>query len=134
MEPFTAEQPKPLLPILDRPVIAHQIEHMKGLGIGRVIVVVGHHGAPLASALGDGRGLGVELSYVEQLEPLGIAHALRAAERHVTGRFLLTLGDVFFVPTDLAAMVRTMDEGELAGVLVPCTAASSTSEAAAARR
>lgn len=120
MEPFSALYPKPLLPVLDRPVIAHQIAHMRALGVRDVVIVVGHLGNVISDTLGDGSALGVSIRYVEQGEPLGIAHALGKAERFVDRPFLLTLGDIFFVTRGeegLAPMVRAHDERRLAGVL-----------------
>ncbi len=120
MEPFSARYPKPLLPILDRPVIAHQIAQMTALGIRDVVVVVGHLGSAISETLCDGAALGVRLRYVEQGAPLGIAHALSKCESYVDRPFLLTLGDIYFESraTDgLAAMASARAQSGLAGVL-----------------
>jgi dTDP-glucose pyrophosphorylase len=120
MEPFSARYPKPLLPVLDRPVIAHQIAHMTALGVRDVVVVVGHLGSVISETLGDGSALGVRIRYVEQGEPLGIAHALGKAEPFVDRPFLLTLGDIFFVPRGddgLARMASLHRDADLDGVL-----------------
>ena len=114
--PFSARHPKPLLPVLDRPLIEHQLEALRALGVERVIVVIGHLGAEIVQHLGDGARLGVRVEYVEQEEMLGIAHALARVEPLVDRPMLVLLGDIFFVHDGLAEMLSMLDEGA-AGVL-----------------
>ena len=59
IQPFSDQAPKPLLPVLDRPLVAWQIEAMRSLGIEEILIVVGHLGHHLVKALGDGRDHGV---------------------------------------------------------------------------
>ena len=54
MYPFSERSPKPILPILNRPLLAHQIEVMRDTGISDIHIVVGHLGYQVASAFGDG--------------------------------------------------------------------------------
>jgi dTDP-glucose pyrophosphorylase len=104
MEPFGERYPKPILPICNKPLIVHQIELMRSLGIRDVVVLLGHRGFEIAKILGDGREFGVRIRYVEQLELLGIAHAVGRLEPYVDRPFLLFLGDIFFIPTNLRLM------------------------------
>ena len=66
MFPFSDQQPKPILPILNQPLIAHQIGVMRDLGLKDVYVVVGHLGYQIASVLGGGTDYGVNLHMVGQ--------------------------------------------------------------------
>ena len=104
MLPFTKRWPKPVLPILGKPLIRHQVEMMRSLGIEKVFVVIGHLGHEVVRALGDGVD-GVAVEYVEQTETLGIAHALAQLEGRLHGPFLLCLGDVYVVSSRLAEMM-----------------------------
>jgi len=79
--------------------------------------VIGHLGQQVVQALGDGSSLGVSLEYVEQPETLGIAHALGRLERHVQEPFLLFLGDVYFVSSELGAMMDLYGRDDVSGVL-----------------
>ncbi|HEB52849.1 MAG TPA: hypothetical protein ENI87_06315 [bacterium] len=117
MRPFSEHWPKPILPVLGKPLMAYQLEMMAGLGIRRVVVVVGHLGHEVVRALGDGSQWGVRIEYVEQEEMLGIAHAVSRLEAHVDRPFFLFLGDIFFVTENLAAMLTRFREGGLGGVL-----------------
>jgi len=118
MRPFSEHWPKPILPVLGKPLTAYQLEMMAALGIRRVVVVIGHLGHEVVSALGDGSRWGVSITYVEQEETLGIAHAVSRLEPHVDRPFFLFLGDIFFVTENLGDMVgRLRSEREVAGVL-----------------
>jgi NDP-sugar pyrophosphorylase family protein len=96
MNPFSDRSPKPMLPILNRPLLAHQIEVMRTAGITDVYIVVGFLGVIVASQLGGGAQYGVNLHFVEQQSTLGLAHAVGALESLIHGPFLLMLGDIFF--------------------------------------
>lgn len=117
IDPFNARYPKPLLPIVNRPILEHQVEQMKSVGVSDIVMVVGHLQEMIRDHFGDGSAFGVKIRYVEQKHALGIAHAAMQLERHVAGPFLLFLGDIFYVAKDLAAMVRAFESGGVDGVL-----------------
>lgn len=117
MRPFSERWPKPILPVLDKPLMAYQLEMMAAMGIRRVVVVIGHLGHEVVRALGDGSQYGVRIQYVEQEEMLGIAHAVSRLESHVDRPFFLFLGDIFFVTENLGEMVSRFRAGQLGGVL-----------------
>lgn len=117
IDPFNARYPKPLLPIANRPILEHQVEQMKSVGIQDIVIVVGHLQEMIREHFGDGSKLGVRIRYVEQKQALGIAHAAMQLEKHLSGAFLLFLGDIFYVAKDLAAMVRAYGSGGVDGVL-----------------
>ena len=94
IDPFNTHFPKPMLPILNRPIIEHQLDQMKAVGIREVIVVVGHLKEHIINHLGDGSRFGVAVRYVEQRSTLGIAHAVMQLEPHIDRHFLLYLGDI----------------------------------------
>lgn len=103
--------PKASLPVCNKPIIWHQIELMRSLGIEEVVVLIGHRGFEIAKLLGDGAQLGVKIQYVEQTESLGIAHAVGRLEPHLDCPFLLFLGDIFFSARNLGGMVtRFVDQ------------------------
>jgi dTDP-glucose pyrophosphorylase len=117
LQPFSERHPKPILPILGKPLLQYQIECLRELGVRRVIIVIGHLGFAIVRALGDGRALGVDIEYVDQGRTLGIAHAVSKLEPLVDRPFMLFLGDIFFVHDDLARMVAMLGEDGVRGVL-----------------
>jgi glucose-1-phosphate thymidylyltransferase len=96
MYPFSEQHPKPILPILNQPLIARQVAVMRDLGLTTIYVVVGHLGYQIAGVLGNGAALGVDLHLVGQENTLGLAHAIGGLEAYVQGPFLLMLGDIHF--------------------------------------
>jgi dTDP-glucose pyrophosphorylase len=117
MRPFSEHWPKPVLPVLGKPLMAYQLEMMAAMGIRKVVVVIGHLGHEVVRALGDGSRWGVSIQYVEQEEMLGIAHAVSRLESHVDRPFFLFLGDIFFVTENLRHMLDRFRAGNLGGVL-----------------
>ena len=117
MRPFSEHWPKPILPVLGKPLMAYQLEMMAGMGIRKVVVVVGHLGHEVVRALGDGSQWGVSIQYVEQEEMLGIAHAVGRLEAYVDRPFFLFLGDIFFVTENLDEMLERFQRDKLGGVL-----------------
>ena len=120
MRPFSEHWPKPILPVLGRPLMAYQLEMMAGLGIRHVVVVIGHLGHEVVRALGNGSEYGVEITYVEQEEMLGIAHAVSRLEPHVDRPFFLFLGDIFFATENLGSMVERFLDGRGIGGVLAC--------------
>ncbi len=117
IRPLSEHLPKPLLPILGKPLLQWQIEAMHDLGIRDVVIVIGHLGHHVVREFGDGRRLGVNLTYVEQEEMLGIAHAVAQLVPHVDRPFLLFLGDIFFETEDLSSMLELFARPDVHGVL-----------------
>jgi dTDP-glucose pyrophosphorylase len=115
--PFSDRHPKAILPVLGKPLLVHQIESLRDVGIRRVIVVIGHLGFEIVRALGDGSSFGVEISYIEQENTLGIAHAVGRLESEVSSPFLLLLGDIFFVHRGLGRMLELLGEDDVDAVL-----------------
>jgi len=112
MYPFSERSPKPILPILNRPLLTHQIEVMRDCGIADIHIVVGHLGYQVASRFGDGSQYGVRIHFVEQESTLGLAHAVGALETRVQLPFVLMLGDIYF---HLNAPLRPLIDEVLAG-------------------
>jgi dTDP-glucose pyrophosphorylase len=114
---FGEEYPKPLLPVCNRPILEHQIELMREHGITEIAVVVGHLKKKIVDYFGNGRDFGVTLEYVEQENPLGIAHAVGQLEGLMDRPFLLFLGDIFSVIPDLDRLLDRTRRDPQASVL-----------------
>lgn len=117
MGALSEHYPKPILPIANKPLLVHQIELLAGLGITDIVILIGYKGFHIAKVLGDGSRFGVRLQYVEQTQMLGIAHALGQMESVIDRPFLLFLGDIYFVPRDLRALLHVYESGRAGAVL-----------------
>ncbi len=99
--------PKPVLPVLNLPIVYHQMRLMEACGVRRVVIVVGHLGFEVARQIERLPSLGIEIEYVPQDQALGIAHSVGALESHIDSPFLLFLGDIYLHGPKLDRMLNT---------------------------
>ncbi|MCJ7586371.1 MAG: sugar phosphate nucleotidyltransferase, partial [Candidatus Aminicenantes bacterium] len=94
LRPLTFTQAKQLVPVANKPVLFYGIEALAEAGIKEIGIIVGETKQEIKDAAGTGDRWGVRLSYIEQDEPLGLAHAVMIAEPFL-GRdsFVMYLGD-----------------------------------------
>ncbi|MEO9174608.1 MAG: nucleotidyltransferase family protein, partial [Gaiellales bacterium] len=107
LRPLTLRTPKPMLPLVDRPLLAYMFDQLADAGVDRAILACGYLPAALVEHFGDGGDVasGLALEYVIEPEPLGTAGAARlAAAGRVHGTFLLLNGDILS-EHDLGALV-----------------------------
>ena len=93
---INSEVPKPMIPILNKPILLHQIEGLKRQGYTNYILIVGHLGHVIMDYFGDGSKYGVSIDYIVEEEPLGTAGALYYLKDKIDSDFLLLNGDVIF--------------------------------------
>ena len=95
LRPITHTSAKQLVPVANKPVLFYGIEAMAEAGIAEVgIIIAPETGDEIRSAAGDGSQFGVAITYIEQDEPLGLAHASLTAEPYLDGEpFVMYLGD-----------------------------------------
>src|ERR1700748_3622418 len=95
LRPMTYTSAKQLVPVANKPVLFYGIEAMAAAGITEVgIIIAPQTGAEIRAAAGDGQQFGVQITYIEQDAPLGLAHAvLTAAEFIGADPFVMYLGD-----------------------------------------
>ena len=95
LRPITHTSAKQLVPIANKPILYYVVEDMAAAGIKDIGVVVSpESGAEIEAALGDGSQFGVELTYILQAEPLGLAHCVLIANEFLgLDDFVMYLGD-----------------------------------------
>lgn len=76
LRPLTAEVPKPMLPVGDRPLMEHTIAQLRDAGIRRVSITTHYKADAIVRHFGDGKAFGVEICYVNEHRPLGTAGSL----------------------------------------------------------
>ena len=113
LRPLTHTGPKQLIPVANRPVIEYAIEDLREAGITDIAVILGNKGREEIQAhLGDGSAFGVDVTYVVQGNPLGIAHAVGCCREFVgDDDCVVYLGDNVLKQgiTDLVASFETGD-------------------------
>lgn len=103
MRPLTHSTPKPMLPVADRPLVAHTADSAIAAGADELVFVVGYEAETVRSYFGDSYG-GVPVSYATQDEQLGTAHAVRAAKGHIDGPFAVLNGDDLYDRGSIASL------------------------------
>ena len=95
LRPLTHTGPKQLLPIANRPMSEYCLDSIKETGITDVAIIIGGIGSnKVKEYYGNGKNFGVNITYIEQDEPRGIAHAIRLCKKFVSNeKFLVFLGD-----------------------------------------
>ncbi len=117
LRPMTANQPKPMLPVANRPIMEHVLRLLKRHGFAETIVTVQYLAAMVRNYFGDGEEFGMSLQYATEEMPLGTAGSVRnAADALRDESFLVISGDAL-TDMDLTAMVKYhKDNGALVTV------------------
>jgi mannose-1-phosphate guanylyltransferase len=104
LRPLTSRVPKPVVALAGRPFMSYMLEWLHRHGVDRAILSCGFLPDGVRAVLGDGSEWGVELTYVEEPQPLGTGGALKYAEDLLEERFFMLNGDVL-TDIDLSAQL-----------------------------
>jgi glucose-1-phosphate thymidylyltransferase len=105
LRPITYTTPKQLIPVANKPLVFYGLEAIAGAAITDVGIVVGRTAPAIKAAVGDGSRFGVKITYIEQDEPRGVAHAVAVSRDFLADdSFVLYLGDNF-IADGVAAIV-----------------------------
>ena len=106
LRPMTANQPKPLLPVVNKPIMEHVLRLLKRHGFAETVVTVQFLASLVRNYFGDGEDVGLSLTYATEETPLGTAGSVKNAEDGLrSGPFLVISGDAL-TDIDLSAMVQ----------------------------
>ncbi len=107
--PLTADTPKPLLPVGDKPILETIVEQCAAAGLKRFTFALAHQADQIRSHFGDGSRLGVEIDYLQEKKPLGTAGALSLLKKRETAPLLVMNGDLL-TKVDFGALLRFHSE------------------------
>ena len=95
LRPITHTSAKQLVPVANKPVLFYGLEAMAQAGITQVgLIIAPDTGDEIREAAGDGERFGLQVEYIEQEAPLGLAHAVKISESFMAGEpFVMYLGD-----------------------------------------
>ena len=104
LRPLTSNQPKPMLPMANRPMMEHVVLLLRQHGMTDIVVTVAFMANAIRTYFGDGSELGVRMVYATEETPLGTAGSVLNARDELDERFLVISGDVL-TDIDLGAVV-----------------------------
>ena len=94
LRPITHTSAKQLVPVANKPVLFYCLETLLEAGIDDIGIIVGETQQEIREAIGDGSRFGVKVTYIEQPDPLGLAHAVKISEDFLKDDdFVMFLGD-----------------------------------------
>src|SRR4028119_2177175 len=94
LRPLTSNRPKPLVPVLNKPIAQHIIEHLRRAGVTEIVVTLYYLAEEIQNYFGDGSDLGVRLIYSIEDTPLGTAGSVKKAEQYLKDdAFVIVSGD-----------------------------------------
>lgn len=94
LRPLTYTGNKHMLPIANKPMLMYGFDQMRASGIKQIGVILGPLQEGIVQALGDGSKFGINITYIEQPDPRGIAHAVLISRKFLEeSPFLVHLGD-----------------------------------------
>ena len=102
--PLTLTKPKPLLKVMNKEIIKHNLDALQGL-VSEVIIIVGFKKEMIIEEIGHKYGK-LKIRYAEQKRQLGTGHALKYVEKLIKGKFIVMGGDDIFSKKDIKACLR----------------------------
>lgn len=104
--PLTKILPKSMLPILNKPILEYIVSEMKDLKVETIYMIVGHKREIIQKYFEDGKDFGLNIKYIEQKNPRGIAHAISLTKDLINKPFMVVLGDDFTITKSFKNLVE----------------------------
>src|SRR5215213_2303423 len=106
LRPLTVYTPKPIVPILNRPLLQYQLEILARAGITDVTLSLSYQPNKIEDVLGDGSDLGIKLRFVTEPSPMGTAGAFKCAAGSIRETTAVFNGDII-TDVDVASVLET---------------------------
>ena len=117
LRPLTCTIPKPLIPIVNKPVIEHQMLLLKSAGVTEITLAVGVMADIIKNYFGDGRKYGLKIQYTDERSPMGTAGAIKLAEDFLKDdNFFMLNGDVI-INFDFNPMLKFQKLTKMIGLI-----------------
>jgi NDP-sugar pyrophosphorylase family protein len=94
LQPITESIPKCMVDIKGKPLIEHQLDIFKAQGFINIHFCVAHLAEKVEEYFGDGKKLGLRITYSREKELVGTAGAVKLYEQHLTSTFIVYYGDI----------------------------------------
>ena len=121
LRPLTHTGPKQLLPIANKPMSEYCVDAIRDCGISEIAIIIGGIGSnKVKEYYGDGSKFNVKITYIEQDEPKGIAHAINLCQEFIGDeKFLVFLGDNI-IQKSIADFVENFNKSDYDATVLLC--------------
>lgn len=121
LDPLTRAIPKPMVPILNRPVIEHIVHDLKKHGFDEIRINLHYLGNVIQDYLGDGSKFGVQISYAQEEKLWGDAGSVKRSQDFFRGETFLVVGGDDISDIDLSGLVQLHREKKAVSTIALCT-------------
>ncbi len=119
LAPLTDTTPKPLIPLVNKPMLDYMIEALIKNGITDILLIVGYQKEQIMEYYGSGEAFGIQISYIEQVEFLGTGDAANLAKDFSKNQpFLLAYGDLFVHQAAVHQIIHNYTENAHDGAIL----------------
>jgi mannose-1-phosphate guanylyltransferase / phosphomannomutase len=116
LRPLTIGRPKPMVPMVSKPVMGHILDLLKRHGITEVVVTLHFMPEVIQGYFGDGGSLGMEIRYAVEETPLGTAGSVKNAQKYLDEPFIIISGDAV-TDLDLEKIIAFHEEKQAEATL-----------------
>ncbi|MGF2617082.1 NTP transferase domain-containing protein [Rossellomorea vietnamensis] len=95
LKPYTLSVPKPMVTIMNKPILEYNIDLLKANGISSIMITTCYKAEKISEYFGDGRKLGVNITYLQEELPLGTAGGVFNSRDYLDEPFVVLSGDAF---------------------------------------
>jgi mannose-1-phosphate guanylyltransferase/phosphomannomutase len=117
LRPLTFEIPKPMVPVVNKPVLEHTLENLRRHGICHVVLNLHHYPHMVRDHFGNGDGLGMKILYSYEKELLGTAGGVKRMEKYLDTTFIVMSGDGL-TDIDLTRAIKYHKQMKALGTMV----------------
>jgi len=110
LKPLTLSLPKPMFPVLNRPLLEHTLNFLSSQGIQDIIVNVHHLPQKIVEYFGDGSDFGVRLLFSREEKILGTAGGLKKAQEFLKSETFLVMNSDVLADINLASILKVHKE------------------------
>ena len=113
MRELTLEQPKPMIAVRGRPILAHIVSGLRAAGVTNFLIIVGYRADVVQDFFGDGSAHGVRIAYATQVTQDGTGRVVELAREFAgSDPFVLSYGDILVDPINYQSLVSLQPDDE----------------------
>ncbi len=117
LRPLTINLPKPMVPVVNKPMVGHIVDLLKKHGIKEMTSILYFQPEIIKNYFGDGSAFGIQMDYVDAVEDFGTAGSIKNAEQNVQETFIVISGDVL-TDFDLSSALKFHREKKALATMV----------------